>query len=145
MKSALTRFNESKKTFKRLPMKKIDKMTGIQFEHFVAHYLVSENWKVYLTPHSDEGFDIIAKKGFSWIGVQCKRYSRPVSEIYISKMFTAFHKTHYRKVRTAILFTNSTFTKKAIKTADDLVNQKYDIDLVDRGFVRKHLSTNAYL
>ena len=93
----------------------IDKMTGLEFEKYVAFLLKQQGYiNVRLTEKYDLGIDIIAiKDGITW-GIQVKRYSGLVKANAIRQVITALK--HYNCDR-AMVITNSTYSNIAITLA----------------------------
>jgi len=90
-------------------------MTGIQFESFCEQKLIKEGWVVTRTKGSgDQGIDLIIKKGKRNIGVQCKKFSKPVGNKAIQEVKAGI--SHYN-LSEGIVLTNNTFTKSAIQLA----------------------------
>lgn len=94
---------------------KLNAMTGEQFEQCIASMLRRDGHFVKLTPRSgDYGVDIIMD---NHVAIQCKRYGgnvglNAVQEVYAGMM-------HYG-CKSAIVVTNSQFTKSAIQLANEL-------------------------
>ena len=108
-----TIFNLKTSNFNTL--KDIDNMTGIQFERYVAKLLKTKGYtNIKLTEKYDLGIDIIATKDNIRYGIQVKRYSYPVKADAIRQVVTALN---YYNCDKAMVITNSTFTKTAIKLA----------------------------
>jgi HJR/Mrr/RecB family endonuclease len=73
----------------------IDKMTGLEFERYVARLLETQGYSnIRLTEEYDYGIDIIAiKDGITW-GIQVKRYSGLVKADAVRQVVTALKKYH---------------------------------------------------
>jgi HJR/Mrr/RecB family endonuclease len=57
----------------------IDRMDGVDFEHYIAARLRAAGYTVEITRTTgDFGVDIIATKSGNRIAVQCKRYGKPI-------------------------------------------------------------------
>ena len=97
------------------PLKDIDNMTGLQFERYIAKLLKTKGYtNIKLTEKYDLGIDIIATKDNIRYGIQVKRYSYPVKADAVRQAVTALN---YYNCDKAMVITNSTFTKTAIKLA----------------------------
>lgn len=100
-----------------LPTTPKKEMTGLEYEHFCAKYLIQKGFKsVRVTPGSNDfGGDIIAtdKHGDTWV-FQCKKYSGKVSNTAVQEAVAA--KAHYGAKKAAVI-TNSELTKKARQLA----------------------------
>ncbi len=93
----------------------VDKMSGIEFEIYVAKLLRENGYTgVRLTEKYDYGIDIIAKKdGVTW-GIQTKRYSSLVKASAVRQVVTALP---YYGCDKAMVITNSYFSKVAVTLA----------------------------
>ncbi|MGV0720646.1 restriction endonuclease [Mycolicibacterium elephantis] len=92
----------------------IDRMTGVQFEVYVAGMLRSLGRKVTMTPTvGDFGVDLIVDDLFA---VQCKRQSKPVGTAAVQEV-TAGARMHNCSQLTFIV-SNQTFTPAAVKLAN---------------------------
>ena len=91
-------------------------MDGYEYEHLVAKYLKGHGYTgVEVTKASgDFGVDVIARKGHHKYAVQCKYYKNPVG---LSAIQQAVAGKSFYNCDTAMVVTNSTFTKAAIKLA----------------------------
>lgn len=100
----------------------ISKMTGVEFESFICTLLENLGYvNVKQTSYTNDfGADIIAQKPkgttFENICIQCKRYTKPVSNTAIQEIYAA--KNHY-KCETAMVITDSIFTHNAIELANN--------------------------
>ncbi|WP_404427034.1 restriction endonuclease [Ureibacillus chungkukjangi] len=107
-------------------MLEIDKMLGIEFEHFVKNLLQKngyENSRI-TKASGDEGVDIITYKNGKKIAVQCKRYSSKITNSAIQEVFSGMH---YYNCHEAYVITNSYFTVNAISLAN-----KHKVKLINR-------------
>jgi len=96
-------------------MRRIDQMTGLQFEQCVAGLLKAQGYhRIRLTEQFDYGVDIIAAKdGIRW-GIQVKRYSGLVGAGAVRQAVTALN--IYGCDR-AMVITNSSYSYVAIELA----------------------------
>ena len=96
-------------------MTAIDKMTGLEFEHYVAKLLRSNGYShIKLTEEYDYGVDIIAiKDDITW-GIQVKRYSGLVKANAVRQVVTALKKYHCDR---AMVISNSTYSQVAKELA----------------------------
>ncbi|MDQ1144025.1 restriction system protein [Bacillus sp. SORGH_AS 510] len=104
----------------------IDKMTGIQFEHFVQNLLEKSGYTDVQTTKvsGDEGVDLTARKNGKKIAIQCKRYKAKITNKAIQEVFSG--KFVY-KCDEAYVITNSYFTENAIQLA-----KNHKVNLIDR-------------
>ena len=90
--------------------------TGFDFEIFCEQKLTNEGWVVTKTKSgADQGLDLIAQKGKQRIGIQCKKYARPVGNKAVQEVISGLQ--FYNNPQGAVL-TNNTFTKSAIQLAN---------------------------
>lgn len=112
-------------------LKKIDSMSGEDFEYYVAHILQKHGFKdVYLTGGSgDFGVDILASFKKIKYAIQVKRYQ---SLVGIAAVQEAYSGAKYYETDAAIVITNSHFTDAAKSLANScdviLMNRKAFID-----------------
>lgn len=97
-----------------LELAKVDQLTGIEFEQYVAEYFHSLGYKVALTPINDYGVDLIIRKGDVKTAVQTKRYNRPVDQKAIREVVAGMAQ---HRCTTSMVVTNSTFTASARQLA----------------------------
>lgn len=98
-----------KKTIVTIEM--IDNMTGVQFESFMAEYFKTLGYKVRITKASgDQGIDVIIEKDLIKTGIQCKRYTAPISNTAVQEVVAG--KAQYG-LNNVMVVTNSFFTKGA--------------------------------
>ena len=92
-------------------MARIDIMTGLDFEFYVANLLKKQGYKnIKMTEKYDLGVDIVAvRDGVTW-GIQIKRYSGLVKADAVRQVVTALRKYHCDR---AMLVTNSHFSSVA--------------------------------
>ncbi|MHC5225046.1 restriction endonuclease [Ignatzschineria sp. LJL83] len=104
----------------------IDKMSGEEFEHYVANLLSYYDFKkIRVSSYSnDKGLDVYAEKDKMRYGLQCKRWGKNVTLGAVQEIYTA--KDLYDLDRIMVI-TNSGFTKAAIEAAI-----KLDVILIDR-------------
>ena len=103
------------RTYAKAGLPEIDRMTGRQFEEWLARFFRSRGYDVALTPEQgDYGADLILKKGPVTTVVQAKRWSGKVGVSAIQKITAA---KGYYKADSAMVVTNSFFTKEAIELA----------------------------
>jgi restriction system protein len=96
-------------------MAAIDRMTGLEFEHYVAKLLRTKGYShIRLTEEYDYGIDIIAiKDGITW-GIQVKRHSNLVKADAVRQAVTALKKYHCDR---AMVISNSTYSQVARELA----------------------------
>lgn len=103
----------------------IDKMDGIQFEHYLSAIFKSQGYNVKVTKATgDYGADLVLTKESEKIVVQAKRYSKNVGISAIQEITAS--KSYYNATR-AWVVSNSFFTKSAIELA-----QSNGVELLDR-------------
>ena len=109
-------------------MSVIDKMTGLEFERYVAGLLKTQGYtKIRLTEEFDYGIDIIANKGTIRWGIQVKRYSGLVKADAVRQVVTALKKYNCER---SMVITNSTYSM----VAKDLAGCNNCV-LIDRGIL----------
>jgi len=114
-----------KKLLRAIKIADVDRMSGVEFEKYVAQLLRSRGNKVtQIGGANDFGVDIILKKDGEKYAVQIKRSSKPVSRVAISDAVGG--RQFYKCDRPAVI-TNSYFTKSAKELA-----KSTDCLLVDR-------------
>jgi HJR/Mrr/RecB family endonuclease len=125
-------------------------MSGIEFEILIKELLESMDFEVQETKQTgDGGIDLIAYNndlisGGTYI-VQCKRWSNSIGESYIRDLYGVVTACRANK---GILITNSTFSKSAIKFAENLPiglidGDKLSILLEERGLDKTN-KTNKF-
>lgn len=96
-------------------MRRIDTMSGADFESFLAQYFRKQGYRVEVTKASgDFGADLILRKGRKRIVVQAKRWTGTVGVSSVQEVVAA---RHYYRATEAMLITNSTLTRNAEKLA----------------------------
>lgn len=106
-------------------LRKVDKMTGRQFELYLSKILILNGYQTKVTKASgDQGVDIIAKKNNHSYAIQVKRYKYPVSNHAVQEVFSG---KQYYGLQHAVVATNNTFTKSAKELAE-----KTHVALMDR-------------
>ena len=118
-------------------MKRIDKMSGRQFEYWCAELLKRYGYQnVVVTKGSgDKGVDIVCNNGSIKVAIQCKCYNKPLGNKPIQEVYTG--KTYY-DCKTAIVMTNNYFTEGAKELA-----KKTDVMLYDRNKIFEMLNSIA--
>ncbi len=90
---------------------KVDAMSGVEFENYVADLLRARNYRVQMLGGSgDGGVDLVAQLGMEKYAIQVKRYSKPISRNAVSDAVAG--KSLHRCTH-AMVITNSYFTPKA--------------------------------
>ena len=92
----------------------VDTMTGLEFEKYVAKYLMNQGYKTKLTEKYDLGIDIVAVKDGIRYGVQVKRHKGVVGANAVRQAVTALNLYDCDR---AMVITNSYFSKTAIRLA----------------------------
>ena len=124
---------------------RIDKFTGIEFEHYVAYLLRIQGYEAEVTPpSSDKGVDVVARKGGKKFAVQVKRYDGKVPQDAVMQVIAG--QTYYA-CDAAMVVTNSFFNQNAIEYADRtgcmLVNRSTLADWIRLHDVAHELLTPA--
>lgn len=119
-----------KKRFLRSDLTKVDQMSGIQFEEYLAVHFRRLGYKVSLTDFSgDYGADLLMKKKQYLIVVQAKRYSGSVGVKAVQEVIGALS---YYGADYGMVVTNSHFTENA-----KILAQRSGIELWDREVMRQ--------
>jgi restriction system protein len=106
-----------RKMLLHVSIRKIDKMSGVEFEQYLKLLYEKKGYKVKLTPGSnDYGADLILTKGNDKIAVQAKRYRSKVPESAVQQVIAA--REYYHADRAAVV-TNSLYTDAAKKLAKE--------------------------
>ncbi|MCM3227532.1 restriction endonuclease [Terribacillus saccharophilus] len=122
---ALIRKSNIESKYRQSGIEDIDKMDGLQFEHYLSALLKGNGYKATVTQGSgDYGADLILKKDGRKIVVQAKRYKAKVGIKAVQEIASAIN--HYT-ANEAWVITNSYFTSPAIKLA-----ASNDVKLVNR-------------
>ena len=96
-------------------MRKVDGMSGLEFENYVAAKFRSAGYRVSMTRTTgDFGVDLIVRKGKERIAVQCKRNGRPVGTAAVQQVVSgaALH-----RCTSTMVVSNQDFTPAAITLA----------------------------
>ena len=119
--------------FKSLTISKIDALSGVEFEKFVAQLFEYLGFKTEFTPASgDNGIDVVARNRRYSIGIQTKLYynhnvsNKAVQEVYSGK---SYYKTTY-----ALAVSNWNFSKPALNLAKEL-----NVGIIDRSILKNML------
>lgn len=111
-------------------MKKIDNMTGEEFEQYLGILYKRKGYKVEFTPGTmDFGADLILTKGRTKTIVQAKRYRNSVGEAAVQQAIAAMG---YYKADQCMVVTNSDYTPAARELA-----KKTKVVLIDRNKLGK--------
>ncbi|GAX01127.1 restriction endonuclease [Secundilactobacillus silagei] len=105
---------------------KIDGMTGLGFEKYVADLLKRIGYTNVATTSAsgDNGLDVLAHNGNTYYGIQCKLYTTPVGNSAVQEAYSG---GSYYKTDKNIVITNNYFTPNATDAAATM-----DVDLWDR-------------
>ena len=113
------------KSFKLKGQHEIDKMTGVEFEVFLARFFERCGCLVEITPKShDKGTDLIIKLRGVRTVVQAKRSKKTIGIGAVQEAYTAMG---YRGTDKAMVIISSTFSTPAKDVAD-----KVNVELWDR-------------
>ncbi len=89
-----------------------ENMNGFEFEDYCKQILESKGWKVEKTKNgADQGIDLIIQQKKRKIGVQCKKYSRPIGNKSVQEVKAGLN---YYNLSEGVVLGNKTFTKSAI-------------------------------
>ena len=120
-----------KDSYKNRTLTEIDKMTGEDFEKYLKANFENMGYKASLTPKTnDYGADILLRRKKEKIVVQAKRYKNKVGNGAVQEIVAAMS---YYKATKAMVVTNSSFTKNAVKLA-----KANHVVLWDREKIRKN-------
>ena len=114
----------------------VDKMSGIEFEHFIAGLLRKQGYQVReIGGYEDFGVDLIASRGQHRYAVQIKRWNQ---EVGVDAVRSAVTGVKFHKCTKAVVITNHYFTKRAKSLAE-----ANDCKLIDRDELANQLRTTA--
>ncbi|MBQ9444142.1 MAG: restriction endonuclease [Lachnospiraceae bacterium] len=106
-------------------LRKIDKMTGEEFEEYLGLLYDRKGYKVKYTPGtSDFGADLLLKKKGVMTVVQAKRYKNPVGEASVQQALSG---KGYYDADQCMVITNSYFTPAA-----EALAERTGVTLIDR-------------
>jgi len=126
--SAAARERERLRQLAQSTLQTIDRMTGVQFEEYVATRLRDAGYPVTTTPASgDFGVDLIVSNNRRRVAVQCKRLSRPVGVAAVQQVVAGA--LHYG-CDTAMVISNQEYTPAARELA-----HTHDCILVGRSVI----------
>jgi len=101
---------------------------GIDFEHWCAHKIEEQGWKVTVSKQSgDQGADIVASRDSISVAIQCKRYSTPVGNKAVQEVFASAK--HYGADLAVVIGTGG-FTKSALELANSTSVILLDADMI---------------
>ena len=121
--------NVNKQT-KKTTLHDIDRMSGKEFEEFIAELFANFGYETTITKASaDQGIDVLATKQDVTIGIQAKCYSGQVGNHAIMEAVAG---CKYYKANKCMVITNSIFTPSAIKLAE-----ANEVELWDRNVLEK--------
>lgn len=121
----------------RSPLRRIDRMSGVEFEKYLGAHFKKRGYRVEYTPDShDYGADLILHDEEDIIAVQAKRYSANVGTKAVQEVVAA--RNYYGATR-GMVITNSFFTRPAKELA-----KANGITLWDRDDIEKRLVRGSY-
>ena len=131
--------NENYKNFKLKGSNEIDKMTGLEFEVFLARFFRDCGYLVTKTPRShDKGTDLIIQLYGRKAVVQAKRHKQTIG---ISAIQEAAHTAKdYHSANKALVIISSKFSKSAIECAE-----RVNVELWDRERLMQNLKMSNFL
>lgn len=95
--------------------RRLRNMDGIEFEEFTAQFFRARGYSTEMTKVSgDHGIDLFAKKGQELLGIQCKRWTKPVGEPIIRDFYGALMNSRAKK---GVVIATAGFTSQAIDFA----------------------------
>lgn len=108
----LYRYMKRNRVFQRIyDLSEVDKMDGLEFEHFLVPLFENAGYKAEVTKGSgDYGADLILRKRQKKYVVQAKRYSSSIGVSAVQEIVAAMA---YYKAGGAMVITNSYFTPAA--------------------------------
>lgn len=114
-------------------LRKIDKMTGEEFEAYLGLLYDRKGYRVrYTPPSSDFGADLLLKKKGVKTVVQAKRYKNPVGEASVQQALSG---KGYYDADQCVVITNSYFTPAA-----EALAERTGVTLIDRELLgTKHM------
>ena len=108
-----------------LSIEDVDLLSGHEFEKLCALIFTKMNYLVEQTKAThDHGADLVISKNQILYAVQCKKYSRTLSNTAIQEVVASMNIYNCSK---SMVITNSAFSKSAIKLA-----KSNDVVLIDR-------------
>ncbi|MDD2742987.1 MAG: restriction endonuclease [Rhodocyclaceae bacterium] len=114
----------------------LDKLSGTEFEVFLAGLFRADGYAVELTPSTgDYGADLILVKDVKRIAVQAKRYAGSVG---VSAVQEALSGQAYYQCDTAWVVTTGTFTNNALELA-----KKSGVRMIGRSDIGKLMAQHA--
>lgn len=115
-----------------VPLRMIDKMTGSEFEHYLAKLYTAKGFKVtHCGKSGDFGCDLVLKRGRKSTAVQAKRWNSHVSIGAVQQVFAA---AAFYGTDDCLVITNNYFTPAARRLADVI-----GVKLVDREGLTKYI------
>lgn len=116
--------------YRRMRLKKVDRLTGEDFEEYLRAHFTRLGYRVKLTPSTaDYGADLLLKKRGKTTVVQAKRYEKPVGIAAVQEVIGA---AAYYETDQAMVVTNRYFTRNARNLAD-----QSQVELWDRSRLKK--------
>ncbi len=86
-------------------------LTPLGFERHCAGILARQGWRAHLTARStDQGVDVLARKGRVSVVIQCKLYSRPVGNAAVQEAIAG---QAFMGATHAAVVSNQTYTRAA--------------------------------
>ncbi|MAG57095.1 MAG: hypothetical protein CMJ83_12450 [Planctomycetes bacterium] len=96
-------------------LRDLDRLSGIEFEDWIAHVLERAGFRVTRTPRSgDFGVDLVAVRDGHRVGIEAKRRSSPVSNDVVRSVVAG---CQYHRCDRAAVVTQSSFTRTAHRQA----------------------------
>ena len=111
--------------------KKIDVMSGSEFEEYCEKYIVKQGWQVYKRNNYDGGIDIRAWQEFKdgsikTLLVQCKKWNSPIPPEELRAFKTATDDEEVQGEKVLMFMASGKYSPGARKNAE-----KYNVQLID--------------
>jgi restriction system protein len=122
---AHTQQRKKREKARALKLAGVDTLSGTEFEQYIGEILRWQGYKVTFTPHSNDfGVDIVATRHGERLGVQTKRYSRPLDQGPVREVTAGMIKYNCDH---SMVVTNNYFTASA-----KVLARLHDCRLIDR-------------
>ena len=114
-----------RRRYLRSPLRKVDQMSGREFEDFLSAYFSGLGYRVQPTPASnDYGVDLLCWDRQECLAVQAKRYSGTVGVHAVQELLSGMS---YYQVERGLVISNAYFSRQARELAE-----KGGVELWDR-------------
>ena len=94
-----------------------DDIDPYEYEHFCANQFLKNGWEEAnaTSGSSDQGVDVVAKRGKDYLVAQCKKYQKPVGNSAVQEVVAGMG---YYGANIGVVISNAGFTNSAKKLAD---------------------------